>query len=362
MTKTIYINGRFLTQPGTGVQRYAHEIVSNFDLLLENRELANKLNICCLVPPRTPRNISWKNIPTETVGINNGNLWEQVDLPLYLKRNFLFSPANTGPLFYRNQAITFHDASVFAVPHAYSFAFRLKYKLIFMSLSRLAQGIFTDSRFSQNELSRYLKQPQEKFKIIHLAGDHINRIVPDTQILNKYNLTKDEYILTVGSQSPHKNLAGLKNAIKLLDSDIKIVFAGGEYQKVFRKETICNTPQNSISLGYITDNELKTLYLNALGYIFPSYYEGFGLPVLEAMQCGCPVLCARTAALPEIAGNAALFFDPTNEKEIAESIDQIFSNRQLRNDVIQKGYQRAREFNWQTTAHNTLEVLLAMVR
>ncbi len=298
----------------------------------------------------------------EEVGVNRGNLWEQIDLPLYLKGGFLFSPANTGPFLYQNQAVTFHDASIFAIPHAYSFLFRLKYKLIFRSLSRLAKVIFTDSKFSQTELSRYLKQPSEKFKVIHLAGDHIDRIPPDTRILSKHDLSKDRYVFIVGNQSPHKNLATVRDAVELINSDIKVIFAGGQDQKVFNNKTVYNDTPENIILGYITDEELKALYLNALGYVFPSYYEGFGLPLLEAMHCGCPVLCARAASLPEIAGEAALFFDPMNAGEIAKAIDRIFSDEQLRNDIIQKGYERAREFDWQTTAYNTLEELLTIVR
>lgn len=359
LTRTIYINGRFLTQPNTGVQRYAREIVANFDSLLQNSELAHEIRMRCLVPPGTSRDVSWKNITFEVVGVNRGNLWEQIDLPLYLKGGLLFSPANTGPFLYRNQAITFHDASVFAVPHAYSFSFRFKYQLIFKSLSRLAQVIFTDSKFSQIELSSHLKQPCEKFKVIHLAGDHIGRIQPDMRILTKHNLLKDRYVILVGSQSPHKNLAIVRNAVHLIDSNIKVAFAGGAYQKVFTKEAVHEISGNTIFLGYITDEELKALYLNALGYIFPSYYEGFGLPILEAMHCGCPVLCARASSFPEIAGDAALFFDPKSASSIAKAIDTIFFDKQLRNDFIQKGYQHVKEFDWQSTAQKTLHTMLA---
>ena len=362
MTSTIYINGRFLTQPSTGVQRYAREIVANFDLLLENSELEHKVCIRCLVPRGTPSNTSWKNITLEEVGINHGNLWEQIDLPLYLKGGFLFSPANSGPFLHQNQAVTFHDASVFAIPHAYSFWFRLKYKLIFRSLARLAKVIFTDSKFSQTELSRYLKQSSEKFKVIHLAGDYIDRIQADTSILSRHNLSKDRYVFMVGSQSPHKNLAAVRDAVELINSDIKVVFVGGQYQKVFNKEIGRATTKNIIVLGYITDEELRALYLNALGFIFPSFYEGFGLPILEAMHCGCPVLCARAASLPEVAGEAALFFDPMRGSSIAKAIDNIFINQQLRNELIQKGYQRTKEFSWQTTAYKTLDAVLAAIK
>jgi len=298
----------------------------------------------------------------EEVGVNRGNLWEQIDLPLYLNGGFLFSPANSGPVIYRKQAITFHDASVFAMPNAYSFWFRLKYKLLFTSLARLAKIIFTDSKFSQSELSRHLKQDPEKFKVIHLAGDHIDRIQADTKILNKNNLLRDEYIFMMGSQSPHKNLAAVRTALEFINSDIKVVLAGEPYQKIFNREIAREAAKNIIALGYITDEELKALYLNALCFIFPSYYEGFGLPILEAMHCGCPVLCAQTASLPEVAGEAALFFDPMDARAIAHTINRIILDLQLRNDLTQKGFQRAKEFDWQTTASQTLDILLTAIK
>ena len=358
MTSTIYINGRFLTQPNTGVQRYAREIVANFDLMLEKSQLAHEVCIRCLVPPGTARSTLWKHITIEDVGVNRGNLWEQIDLPLYLKGGFLFSPSNTGPVLYQNQAVTFHDASVFAVPHAYSFWFRLKYRLIFKSLARLAKIIFTVSKFSRGELSRYLKYSSEKLKVIHLAGDHLDPTRADTSILSRHNLLKDRYIFMVGSQSLHKNHASVWKALESINSGTKVVFAGAQYQKIFNREGTRARAKDFILLGYITDEELKALYLNALCIVFPSYYEGFGLPILEAMWCGCPVLCARAASLPEVARDAALFFNPMDSSDIANAINQVMLDQQLRSSLIQKGYQRAKDFSWRITASQTMDVLL----
>jgi len=295
------------------------------------------------------------------VGINRGNLWEQINLPLYLKGKFLFSPANSGPFLYTNQAITFHDASVFAVPETYSTPFKIKYKLIFPSLSRLAKIVFTNSKFSQVELACYLHQPPEKFKVIHLAGDHIERIQPDKRIIQQHRLFKDKFFLVVGSQSSHKNLIALQQAAKSVSNDVKLVFVGGRDESVFNTKTVHPISNNIVLLGRISDEELKALYLNAIGMIFPSYYEGFGLPVLEAMQSGCPVLCSYTSALPEIAGGAALFFNPLNPDEIVKAMNSIYSNEQLRNDLIQKGFQRAHNFSWETTARHTMNALLTAI-
>jgi lipopolysaccharide/colanic/teichoic acid biosynthesis glycosyltransferase len=362
LKKTIYINGRFLTQTQTGAQRYAREIITGFDNLLEDSVVADRVCIRCLVPPGTPINTAWKNITVEVVGVNTGNLWEQVDLPLYLKGKFVFSPANSGPIFHRNQAVTFHDASIFAAPYAYSHSFRLKYQLVFRSLASLARIIFTNSEFSQTELSRYLRQPAERFKITYLAGDHICRIQPDERILSKYDLSKDQYVIAVGNQSPHKNLAAVRRATASMPGKVKVIFVGGQDRKVFAHESVQDTSIDNIVLGYVRDAELKALYQNALACILPSHYEGFGLPALEAMHCGCPVLCARAGALPEIAENAALFFDPRNANEIVEAINRIYSDQQLRDDLIQKGTRRVKDFHWQVTARRTMDMMLESLK
>ena len=362
MTSTLYINGRFLTQPGTGVQRYAREIVANFDALLDNYELAQRVCLRCLVPRGTTHGTRWRNITIEEVGINQGNLWEQIDLPIYLKGGFLFSPANSGPVFYLNQAVTFHDASAFAIPDVYSFGFRLKHKMTFVRLVQRAKIIFTVSKFSQGELSRYLKHPPQKFKVTNPAGDHMNHIPADLNILRRHGLRKDGYILIVGSWSLRKNLAALGKALQLIKSDTRVVVAGDGYQKIFNRGAVQWTTGNIVALGYITDEELKALYLNALSLVLPSYYEGFGLPILEAMQCGCPVLCARAASLPEVAGEAALFFDPMDAMNIAKTIDRIVLDPQLRNELTQRGYQRAKEFSWRAAGLQTMDELLIAVK
>lgn len=360
MAATIYINGRFLTQPNTGVQRYAQEIMKGFDLLLGADQTGYAgIRMRCLVPPGTDLNVPWKHIPCEAVGIHRGNLWEQIDLPFHLKGGFLFSPANTGPLFHANQAVTFHDASVFAVPRAYLFAFKLKYRLIFFSLSRLAKVKFTDSKFSQQELALYLRRPAHEFKVIPLAGDHIHRAPPDLQILKKLNLVKNGYYLAVGSHSLHKNISALRSAIEMTKCDVKYVFAGGEFNKVFNQASDRAERANIIKAGYVTDEELKALYLNALGYVFPSSYEGFGIPVLEAMQCGCPVICSRAASLPEAAGEAALYFDPSRPDELAGALDALFYDLPLREELVRAGHRQAAKFSWSLAARSTLDNLIA---
>jgi glycosyltransferase involved in cell wall biosynthesis len=354
MSRCIYINGRFLTHTLSGVQRYARELLRALDALNPNVELI------CLAPPEDFPRPMWKNIALRGIGKNRGNAWEQLDLPLWLKGGFLFSPANIGPAFYANQAVTLHDASTFAVPEAYSRMFRIKYRFVFRQLAKRARRIFTDSIFSQHELARYLKHDLRRFEVIPLGGDHLQRIQPDENILDLHGLRTQPYILMVANQSPHKNTARLLEAVSRLKGEMHFALVGGKLD-IFQDAGLDGIPENVVQLGYINDAELKALYEHARGFIFPSLYEGFGLPVLEAMNCGCPVLSSRAASLPEVGGGAALYFDPLSVNDIADKIENFVSSLSLQSDLRQRGRLRAVQFTWDGTARQTLDLLLPLL-
>ena len=358
MLNTIFINGKFLSGPLTGVQRYAFELFRYMDQILLEPEYKS-LQMVCLIPPDVTVLPEWKNIEVRRVGLTTGNLWEQIDLPVSARGKFLFSPANSGPFFYANQAITIHDASVFAVPEAYTRTFRAKYIQTFKKLVRTAKLILTDSCFSQRELSHYLGFPASRFSVVLLGGDHLNETHSDSAILQSRGLSKNTYIFSVANQSNHKNLARILEVAGLLENQIQFVVAGGVYAKVFQQSAQQPISSNVHFLGYVNDSELKTLYENALGFIFPSTYEGFGLPILEAMSCSCPVLCSNAASMPEVAGQAALYFDPQDVEGISASIKKFLVDPDLQADLKCRGRVRAAEFTWQRTARKTLAELFA---
>jgi glycosyltransferase involved in cell wall biosynthesis len=361
MIKTIFINGKFLSSQVTGVQRYALELFRQMDVILQEQEY-QQLRVICLAPPDARLRPDWQTIELRRVGFNPGNLWEQLDLPIYARGQLLFSPANTGPLFYSKQVITFHDAAVFAVPAAYSPLFRAKYSIIFQVLARIARLMLTDSLFSQRELSHYLGVPEQRFRVIPLGGDHLSAISVDTRILEKHKLTRNSYLLLVASQSLHKNFARVLLAADQIratqPADVAFAAAGGS-NIIFQQTEAQSLRPNVRMLGYVNDSELKALYENALGFIFPSIYEGFGLPILEAMNCGCPVLCSTAASLPEVAGSAALYFDPNNVAELTALIKQFLREPGLRSDLQVQGREQAKAFSWEKTARITLTELIA---
>ena len=158
--------------------------------------------------------------------------------------------------------------------------------------------------------------PIEQIEVVPYGADHLSDVESDASILAKWNLQPKEYFLMVASQSPHKNAELLIEAIKMQKMDIQFVFVGRQFKKVFTSGLEKELPDNCRVLDYVSDNELKALYQNARGLIFPSIYEGFGFPALEAMANGCPVICSKAASLPEVCGDAALYFDPKDVQDL----------------------------------------------
>ena len=359
MTKaTIFINGRFLTRPVSGVQRYGRELLRQVDRMLAASEPARQVQFLCLVPRGHFEQPGWEHIQIRQVGMSGGNLWEQAELPAYAGGRLLFSPANSGPCFYVNQVVTIHDASVFAVPQAYTWAFRAKNCFVLRQLARNARQILTDSQFSREELSRHLAFAADKIEVIALGSDHLDRVTADPRVLERHALEKNAYLLTVASQGAHKNMTRLFEALRHSGTEIKVVSTGGHAQDIFRDRGRPAVPGNVQSLGYVPDGELKALYQNARALVFPSIYEGFGLPVLEAMRCGCPVLCSSAGALPEVAGEAALYFDPYKTEQIARVMDDFLATPERGDELRARGLQQASHFEWAVTARRTLDALL----
>jgi glycosyltransferase involved in cell wall biosynthesis len=356
--KKIAINGRFLTQPITGVQRYAYELVRAWDVMLANGEIDSQRFQLELVTPQmeTPMK-EFQCIQVRQVGRLKGNLWEQIDLPWYTRGEFLFNPCNIGPLVKLNQAVTIHDASVFAVPESYSWAFRLKYGLIISVLAKTASMLFTVSQYSKEELNHYCNIPLNKLVVVYEGCDHIHRIIADQSVFHKYCIGDKPYVLAVGSNAPHKNFAILDEAASVLSSEnLEIIIAGGDFKGWFNSVPDCTT-HGARRLGYVTEEELRALYQRATAFIIPSYYEGFGLPPLEAMACGCPVIASRIASLPEICGDAAIYIDPDKPQDLADILLELMCDPSIKQSLGERGVLQANKFIWRSTAKMTWEML-----
>jgi glycosyltransferase involved in cell wall biosynthesis len=353
--RQIDINGRFLTQATTGVQRVAEQLVLALDSeLAADPELRSRYSFRLLTPVGNgQRRLALTHIQTAAVGRLSGQLWEQVELPGQSRGRLLINLCNTAPLGVRS-VVVIHDASVFAVPSAYSRAFRIWYRTLIPLLGRRALRVVTVSQFSRGELSRLAGISPDKMDLLPLGAEHILRAPADLGIFKRVPVERGRFILAVGSRSPHKNVGAVVTAISRMGAEqLPLVLAGGSNPRVFGGSDAVD----GLQAGYVTDGELRALYENAACFVYPSLYEGFGLPPLEAMLCGCPAVIANAASLPEVCGDAALLCDPRDPDDIARNICMVTGDQACRDDLRKRGLDRARTYTWKRAAQALLAIL-----
>jgi glycosyltransferase involved in cell wall biosynthesis len=296
------------------------------------------------------------NVATQSVGHRTGHAWEQLELPSYCRADMLLNLCNTAPLFKGRQLAVLHDASVMVHPTHYSWQFRTWYRVLWGGLMRHSSVIATVSKFSASELVRFFGSRGRGIEVIYESGEHILETAADAAILDRLGLRDERYILAVGSRSLNKNFDAVVRAAELLGgAGVRVVAAGGSNPRGFSSIGAASAKQ--IRTGYVSDGELRALYEHAECFVFPSFYEGFGLPPLEAMHCGCPVLVSRRAAIPEICGAAAAYCEPDDPKDIATQLQRILSSRALRDEMREAGLARARLFTWRQAAESLDEIL-----
>jgi glycosyltransferase involved in cell wall biosynthesis len=327
--------------------------MSQFDALIASGAI-DAVPVTVFVPPGTMNVPNWSSLKIQTIGSSRGQRWEQFDLALAARRHLLFTPCGGTPVFHRKHVLTIHDAGPFATPQAYTRAYRAYYKALQKLTARSASCVLTVSEFSKRELVKWLGIPEHKIVTTPLAGEHILRNAPDTTLLGKHNLRPGAYILAVGSKNPNKNFARLITALERLASpNMRIAVAGGSDPTIFRAS---RTPASFVEqLGYVNDGQLRTLYENAACFVFPSLYEGFGLPPLEALTLGCPVVVSHAASLPEVFGEAAVYCDPYSADDIADKVSRVIrGDHRSRESLVSY----ASRFSWERCARDTWKALL----
>ena len=356
MIRSVDINARFLTQPITGVQRFAVEMVRGIDRHLSvSVQLRSQFRFRLVAPP-SARAIELEHIPLVRAGRLSGHGWEQLELPRQAKSGLLLNLCNTAPVLARN-VVVIHDAAVFAVPDAYSRAFRLWYRALIPTLARRAVRVLTVSEFSRTELLERVGIPRGRVDVVTQGCEHIRSTPADPRVFSRLQVTRGEYLLAVGSRTPHKNIGLLAAAIAQLGGAAPpLVIAGGSNSRIFGAATGVHR-EGVHDAGYVTDSELRALYEGACCFIYPSLYEGFGIPPLEAMVCGCPVIVARAAALPEVCGDAARYCDPRDAGDLARQIRLLIQQPAVRQELRQRGFERAALFSWQKASAGLLETL-----
>ncbi len=281
---------------------------------------------------------------------------------LFFFPNLNFISVNSTP-----SVVAIHDMSWHIFPHFFTAKDRAWHRAVRPErILKHAQAIITPSENTKRDAASLLNIDQEKFYVIpHGINSNIFNPKPlpqDHGIRSQYKLPS-RYILFIGTIEPRKNIHTLLDAFDILQNDtqfatrdIHLVIAGGPGWK--SSDIIDRFGKNKMVhyLGYIPSEHRPVLYRGAEAFIFPSIYEGFGLPVLEAMSCGVPVIASHTSSIPEITGQAAILINPYNANDIAAALTELFQSEKLRINLIEKGLEQAKQFSWEKTAQKTLEV------
>jgi glycosyltransferase involved in cell wall biosynthesis len=357
MKQPIFINGRFLEQRVTGVQRFAYEVLSALDALVDADPEAQRWPIAVLAP-RHARSVALRRIAVHYQGPLRGHAWEQSTLPSATGKSLLIGFGPTGPLAKRNQVVTIHDAAVRAMPESYSTSFRAWYGLLLPALVRRSQVVMTVSEFSKSELIRHLGARPEQIRVTGEGWEHMRRVGVDARILERHGLRPRGYLLAVSSVTPSKNFGVIARALARLphDSGVQVAVAGAIDRRLFADARVPFLDAMKW-LGYVTDEELRALYEGAAAFVFPSRYEGFGLPPLEAMAMDCPVLSSNAASLAEVCGDGALYFAPDDERALGELMKRVLADEEERKALVRRGRERLRRYSWKAAADAYLSLI-----
>jgi glycosyltransferase involved in cell wall biosynthesis len=352
------INGRFLTQRTTGVQRYAYEIVAALDELLSERgEIARQLQMRLVLPPGVKVRPVLAKIGICQTSFGSGHAWDQLVLPFYT-RSGLLSLGNFGPIFARNHIACIHDANTFIEPESYSRAFGLAYRTLLPLLGKQASRIATVSEFSADMLVKYGVCRREKIFIAPNGHEHALRWDASRAQIPLINALKRPYVLLLGSSAKHKNVdVILKQAQGLDAAGIDIVVVGAA-SSIFAANEAAFQRSNIHHAGYVGEDDLAALYEGAICLVFPSKTEGFGLPPLEAMTRGCPVISSNSASLVEVGGDAVIYVDPDHSDDWRDAVIGLSGNRGLRATMAAEGRKRAALFCWKRSAQLYLDEIL----
>lgn len=346
------INGRYLTQKASGVHRYAFEICNKL------HEMGVDFHV--VTPQEIQSDYEFKFKTVKYGSIKNGHLWEQISLPRYLKSigsPLLISFTGSGPLCYKNQIMTIHDVSHERHPEWFSKGYYKFYHFMMPRIGKKAHAVLTVSQFSKQEIVETLGIEADKIHVVHSNVPFHDTPSADEVLKFERKDNTEKYVLAVSNMDPRKNFEQLIRAFNNIeDKSIKLYIIGMR-QKAFNTPDLQALVSDRVHLpGFVDDMQLQQMYQNALLSVYPSLYEGFGLPPLESMTFGCPVIVSDIPALKEVTQDAGLYVDPNNVDDITEKINILLRNKDLQQSLREKGLEQIKKYSWEKSAKQVLEL------
>lgn len=349
----VYINGKFTSQKMTGVQRYASEITRLFTELQPNARI--------VAPADNLLNDVYQVAPVETLGTNGGIYWEQVQLPAYLRKQqkpLLLNLCNMAPLLYRNKITCVHDVAYALHPQFFSKGFYYYYKLMMPRIIHGSRHVITVSEFSKNALMQLYKLRSNQVTVIPNASSGTLDAIAASRVLQPP--LEKPFFLFVGSMDPRKNILFLLDAyVQSGIKDVDLLIVGGKFR------AFSGDAENAMSqyqqhpqihfYGPASDEVLAACYRYAKALVIPSLYEGFGLPIVEALKLGCPVLASDIPVFREVAEQYITYFDPKNTGSLIEVLRAAATGTPA-NTAAAKDY-ITQKYSWQTSARLLVELV-----
>lgn len=351
------------TYRGAGINWYIHNLLLNLALADQENQYTVFLGDRRFPPnPGLTLRISW--LPTTQPLVRIG--WEQLVQPFVLRQekiDLLHSLAFVTPLVSPCPAvITIYDLSFIIFPQGFKYLKRLYLTLLTRLSAQKARRIITISESTKRDTMRLLGVPLEKVDVVYCGVDKAFHPLSEREVASfrqKRGLP-ERIILFVGTIEPRKNVARLIEAYsRLRNGQVKLVIGGAKgwlYEEVFARVEELALTGDVLFPGYISPDELPLWYNAAELFVYPSLYEGFGLPPLEAMACGTPVITSKVSSLPEVVGEAGLTVDPMDSEGLAEAMSQVLGDRALRQSMRERGLARTGRFSWAKAAQETVEV------
>lgn len=366
----IAIDGRFASGQRTGVGRYTLGLISSLAKLIGKNQLTLFFNDDFEEIENKNVNFLKTSIIPESHPLNE--LWENLVLPMYLRRKkieIFHSPAFFLPVFKlrTKKIVTIPDLAVFKYPDAFPCKFSKYLQFMIKQSVKRADRIIAVSNFVKDEIINLLRVKEEKISVIYLGIDP-PFIPPSEREAERIDNFREArglsrgFILYAGTIEPRKNIINLIRAFSILKQEgfkHKLVLGGKKgwlYEDIFKESENSRFKEDIIFTEYIPDEELRLYYSSCDTFVYPSIYEGFGLPPLEAMSCAAPVVVSDIPVFREVLGDAPIFVDAYRPESIAEGIDKILMDTKLREEMILKGKERAKSFTWGKTAKDTLKL------
>ena len=352
----VAINGKYLaSKQRSGVFRVADQLVRHMDRHLSRAIGAPGWQIVC--PPDATDIPPLTAIETRIAGPLTWQVWEQCQLPLAARGQLLVSLANLAPIAHPRAITMVHDAQVFISPQSYSKPFAAWYQFALPRIGANAAKILTVSEYSRRQLVEYGVAAYDRIAVLHNGADHVLDVEPDPGVVLNLGLQPHTYVVAFSNTQAHKNLSVLFEAFRRPElADVTLVLVGGTGASDYAAAGM-SPPDKVVYAGKIDDNRLRGLLEAAAALAFPSRTEGFGLPPLEAMTLGCPVVCAPCGALPEVCGDAAVYAGPDAPGEWATALRGFVDSASLREKYQALGLQNASRFRWSDSADRLIGLI-----